>query len=130
MARASTYNKNTAKQICDYIVIGKSVRTISKMEGMPSQDTIFQWLNKYPEFTEQYVRAREAKADYMAEELDEIASNETIPVDRAKLMIETKKWQMSRMQPKKYGDKLEVDNKGEIGLNITVKKYTLDDKTS
>lgn len=30
-------------------------------------------------------------------------------IQRAKLRIETRKWMLSKLAPKKYGDKLEVD---------------------
>ena len=69
-----------------------------------------------------YVRAREARADMMFEEMEEIANekvgesvddNGNIRLDsgwqtRQKLRIDTLKWILSRMNPKKYGDRIET----------------------
>lgn len=91
---------------------------------MPDKSTVMRWLAKYPEFRDQYAGAREAQADYYAEEILEIADDgsndwmerkrgdETIEVEnhevlnRSRLRVDTRKWLMARMSPKKYGDKL------------------------
>ena len=37
-----------------------------------------------------------------------------------KLRSDNRKWIASKLLPKKYGDKIEVDNKGKIDNNLTV----------
>ena len=85
------------------------------------------WLAKHSEFREQYRAAREAQSEIHQEEILEISDNCTDDVQllmgdeeqtelgrinhsaiaRAKLQIDTRKWIMSKMVPKKYGEKLQ-----------------------
>lgn len=133
--RPSEYTVEAAAAICAEIACGKSVREICRADEMPAMSTIFSWLSKHSDFAEQYVRAREAQADYLAEELLEIAddgSNDWMErqgkdgetsgyvvngeaVQRSKLRVDARKWLMSKLQPKKYGDKLQAELTGKDG---------------
>lgn len=90
---------------------------------MPSKQTVLAWLAspERADFLAQYVRAREAQADYYAEEIIEISDDDggDVKVDgqgnermdaefvgRSRLRVDTRKWLMARMAPKKYGDKI------------------------
>ena len=103
---------------------------------MPSLETIRVWLKNKPELSAQYAQAHEAYAESVFEEMLEIADDsrndfmerekngrsfvvlDDEAVSRSRLRIDTRKWMLARMAPKKYGDKIEVDNKhsGTIGL--------------
>lgn len=120
--RPSLYSEEIATTICQRLALGESSRVICEDEGMPSRITLLNWLNTKPEFCAIYARAREAQADHLDEEIQIealAATPETVNV--ARLRIETMKWRAARMAPKKYGDKLELDNKhsGQIAMTIT-----------
>jgi hypothetical protein len=143
MGRPSDYTPETAGLICEQIAEGLSIRTICKEEDMPCMSTIFKWLNIYPEFTEQYARAKEAQADAFAEELLDISddgSNDWLKVhhgdddkevgwrvngeaiQRSRLRVDSRKWLMGKMKPKKYGEKLAhtgADGEGPIEFKLT-----------
>lgn len=89
------------------------------------------WAREIPEFTKHYVLAREALLEHWAEEISEIAddgSNDWIQrehesgrvevilnaehVNRSRLRVDTRKWLLSKLSPKKYGDKIELG--GEV----------------
>lgn len=124
VGRPTDYTTELAIDICSRISQGQSVVTISKQEGMPHQSTIYDWLAKYPEFTERYAKARELQADIFAEEILEIAdtgkndwmeSNDPDnigykvngeAIQRSKLRIDTRKWLAGKLRPKKYGDSI------------------------
>ena len=36
----------------------------------------------------------------------------------AKLQIDTRKWVLSRMNPKKYGDKQQMEHSGDVAVNM------------
>ena len=92
------------------------------------------WLAKEPAFQNQYARAREIQAEYHFEELIEIADDGTNDyvakrdasgaivgwrengewVNRSRLRVDTRKWAMSKMAPKKYGDKTQVEHSGTV----------------
>ena len=129
VGRPSAYSPEVTARICAQIADGKSLRTIAKMEGIPSLTTIFEWLGAKPEFAEQYARAKEAQADAMTEDMLEIADTppqmgergiDSADVADKRLRIDTRKWLASKLKPKKYGDKIEQEIKGEIGLTVQI----------
>ena len=61
--RPTTFSDLIAAEILGQISEGNSLRTICKVSRMPSCSTVFLWLSKYPEFSDQYARAREEQAD-------------------------------------------------------------------
>jgi hypothetical protein len=100
-------------QICEKIATGQSLRSICDEEGMPDASTVTRWLADDAAFCTQYVRAREAQADFYADEIIEIADTEQ-DAAKARNRIEARKWKASKLQPKKYGDKIDVSHSGSI----------------
>jgi hypothetical protein len=62
------------------------------------------WVRDLPSFAVQYARACEAREDDTFDEIIEISDNPEIEPDRARVMIDARKWSLARMAPKKYGD--------------------------
>ena len=119
----SIYTEKLAEQICDYIKEGKTLRTISEIDGMPNKSTILKWRNNNNEFKDQYTRAKEEQSEAFNEELIEIADDLTVEPDRAKLRIETRKWVMGKMKPKKYKENTSAGISEElIMLSETIRK--------
>ena len=116
--RPSKYSDEMAEKICEKIANGRSLRSICAEDGMPTTSTVCKWLIENKEFSEQYARARDKQADYFAEEIIEIADSaeaESAAVAKAKLQIDARKWAASKIAPKKYGDKQELDVKSSDG---------------
>jgi hypothetical protein len=129
--RPSEYTQEIADKICERLAIGVSLRTACKEDDMPSIATVFNWFRSYPEFLEQYTRAKQESADAMADDILDIAddgTNDWMEVNRkgytsweqngeamgrSKLRVETRKWLMAKMKPKKYGDKLDMTTNGK-----------------
>lgn len=110
--RPTIYSKELADAICERIANGESVRSIGRDETMPNASTIFDWALFNKDFSEQYVKAKEIGAEVEAEEMDEIARTEE-DVARAKLRIDTKKWNLSKKLRKRFGDNVDVTSGGE-----------------
>lgn len=135
--RPSTFTEAIGDAICQRIADGQSVREICSDDDMPHMATFFRWLAKdeHKELREQYVRAKEAQAEFMADEINHIAddgSNDWMErfdkegnsigwtlngehVQRSKLRIDSRKWLLSKMLPKKYGDKIQTELSGPDG---------------
>ena len=109
--RPTTYSDRIAAEICGQISEGSSLRSICKVAEMPSCSTVFPWLSKHPEFSEQYARAREEQADAIADECLDIAETEP-DVQRARLKIDVRKWFASKMKPRRYGDRITQEHTG------------------
>ncbi len=129
MGVPSTFTQEVADEICALLVSGDSLRKICRMDGMPAKATIFTWLNNNKEFQDQYTCARAKQADAIFDEMLDIADdseNDYIDlgdgrevvnqeaIQRARLRIDTRKWVLGKMKPKKYGDKIDIDMKAEI----------------
>lgn len=107
-----------------------------------SHGAFLSWCNQDKELANHYARARDIRADILAEEILEIADDKehdtviddngnekpnTEWITRSKLRVDARKWLMAKMQPKKYGDKIEVDNQGEVGLTVKVINFAKKD---
>jgi len=128
IGRPSTFAEEVADAICDRLADGESLRKICLSDDMPAKSTVFKWLGQQPDFADQYARAREAQADALFDEsldiaddgsndwmertredgtADEVLNHEHI--QRSKLRIDTRRWMAGKLRPKKYGEKLELD---------------------
>lgn len=114
VGRPDSYNQTTADRLCRYLAVGESLRKATKHEGMPSIQTVFTWMRNHPDFLEQYTRAKQEAADALVEEMLDIADSETPDVNRDRLRVETRKWIAAKLKPKKYGEKMQVDNTHRI----------------
>lgn len=97
-------------------------RLCAENPDLPCSETIRLWLHRHETFFAQYARAKTMQADLMEEEIVDISdddSRDTIDGDngpqpnsewiaRSKLRVDTRKWLMSKLAPKKYGEKLEL----------------------
>lgn len=115
MARPTSYTDKIGTEICSRIAQGESVRNIVKDKNMPGSSTIFRWLldERYKSFWEQYEKARNIQAELMFEELLDIADARESDVMRDRLRVDVRKWYLSKVVPKKYGDKLDVTTGGD-----------------
>ena len=130
VGRPTDYTPELTAQICERLAIGESLRSICRDDAMPSLASIFLWLGKYPEFSEQYARAREAQAESHADQIVEIADDDKIDPNHKRIMVDARKWVASKLKPKRYGDKLDLEHKGEVGLTVNVVRMTDADNQS
>lgn len=137
MARPSEFGKEVADEICDRLAKGESLRTICQDEKsgwLPSETTVRRWLargemepsSEYGEFRRQYAHAREMQAEHYADEIIAIADAPNVtknPVtgeaelrdpQRDRLRVDARKWYASKLAPKRFGDKVEVEHSGSI----------------
>lgn len=131
--RPSTYSAEIAAIICERLGEGESLRRICNDEGMPAKSTVMLWLAQHSEFSDQYARARETQADYLAEDLLEIADdarNDWMEsngeddkgwiangehIQRSRLRVDARKWLIAKLAPKKYGDRVTQEHTGPGG---------------
>lgn len=125
MARPSEYTQEKADKICEQLAQGISLRTVCASKDMPSAVTVFAWMRENDEFLKQYERAKAESSDALNEvildlgdeaitksqQVDFKASNAV--VSAYKLKADNLKWYMSKMKPKKYGDKLDLTTNGK-----------------
>lgn len=113
--RPTTFSDELASIICERISLGESLRSITSTDDMPNRSTVHNWLlsPEHKDFLDHYEASRILQADVYADEMDDIAKDETIDTQRARLIIDTRKWVSSKLKPKKYGDKIDMTTNGK-----------------
>lgn len=124
------YTKALADRICERLARGETLRAICRDKGMPPESTVRRWyVDDFHGFAAQYARARDMGLDAMADEIMDVADdarNDYMEredpdnpgfnfmgeaVQRSRLRVDARKWYLSKLAPKRYGDKQEVDHK-------------------
>lgn len=104
------------QDLCDWMADGNSVRAYCRKYTQYKPSTICTWLNEYPDFTEQYARAINMRADAKFDKIDEVIDDmrtKVVDPQMARVEIDAIKWQAGKMNPKKYGDSLDMTSGGE-----------------
>jgi hypothetical protein len=106
---------------------GLSLRQSSENANVKAQ-TFLSWVDQDKDLSEQYARARSDMIDKIADDIIKIADEEMIPtgegkvdsamVQKQRLRVDTRKWLLSKMAPKKYGDKLELSGDEQAPVSI------------
>lgn len=128
--------QDKANEILAWIADGKPLREWCRTEGNPTFVTVYNWLDKDKEFALRFAQAREVGQDVIAQECLEIADNgendwmertgkkgESIgwmvngeAVLRSRLRVDTRLKLLAKWNPKKWGDKLQTEHTGELGI--------------
>ena len=117
----SEYDQDIADRICESIARGVSlVRTCDASEDMPCPRTVYRWLRENESFCQNYTRAKEDQADYLAEETLEISDDRDIDPQHKRIMVDTRKWLASKFKPKKYGEKIQQEITGAEGQALAL----------
>lgn len=105
------YSPELASIVLTRIANGESVREISLDKDMPSREAIREWRNKYPEFSKAYLDAKRICAEEYFEEIEDLikSAEDRVDLEKKRYFAETIKWKLSKMFPKKYGDKPDLD---------------------
>ena len=117
---------------------GEPLAVICRTEGYPHPDTVRNWMLADPALAQSIARAREAGEESIAADCLLIADDatgdyrmgeksilvDTDHIQRAKLRIDTRLKLLAKWNPKKWGDKLDVD--ANVSTTITRKVFRKD----
>ena len=132
MAYTKKQRQDIFTEICDRIIQGESLRSaIVKSEINIS--TFFDWVSKYKDMADHYARAMEIRAEIMFGEIMEISDQDpeyvtlkfgqmvdSGEIQNRRLQVDSRKWALSKMMPKKYGTKAD-DQDDNHDNEITIK---------
>ena len=129
--RPTAYTPELGDLICEGIANKKPLaRICDESEELPTTRSVYTWLRTHDEFLRNYERAKEDQADYLAEEILEIADDgrndfmdsadkngevsaatklNSENIQRSRLRVDARKWIASKLKPKRYGDKMHQD---------------------
>ncbi len=127
------YDHIKVDRILDLLADGQSLREICRSEGMPPASTFLGWVLRSPALAELYTRARSMGLQMRGDEITDIADNATNDymdrksetgtqrcldaenVNRSRLRIETRKWELAKLMPRVYGDFERIELTGKDG---------------
>lgn len=108
--------------ICESVLRGMAVDGLSCFKACEAagvaHSTFLTWVDSDRSLSDRYARAREDLIEKIATDTMRIA-DEPVPttmngstdagaVQKQRLQVDTRKWLLSKLAPKKYGDKLEL----------------------
>jgi hypothetical protein len=115
--------QETFELIIKRIEEGEALRKILKDETMPSSRTFYGWIEDDSIKVKQYAHACNERAEHYFDELIDIADEkpertstefgdkiDNGDVQNRRLKIDARKWALSKMNPKKYSDKMQIDS--------------------
>lgn len=119
------FSQDKANAICAELSAGESLRSACLTVGDVSPQSVLRWIEADKAFAEQYTQARARGYALLADQIIEISDdsegdtftddNGNVRTDaervaRSKLRVDSRKWMLSKMLPKVYGDKLAIAN--------------------
>lgn len=107
--------------ICDDIGDGMTMVDACAAYGVPKR-TFMRWVFQDAQVAQAYTHALKMRAAFHAEELENdiqklYAAEDQAEVSALKVAINTRQWIMSRLLPKQYGEKTQVEHTGEVKLD-------------
>ena len=118
------YSSELADEICRRLAAGEGLNTICKDQRMPDESSVRQWVGEDRDgFAPKYARAREMQAEHWVSEIVQIADSvrkgaTSEEVNAARLAVDTRKWVASKLLPRRYGDRLDVQQDGQLTVKI------------
>jgi len=141
IGRPTDYNDQIAEEICASIAASERglIYLCEQNPHWPCRAQIFVWLRRYPEFADQYARAKEyqveVSVDYMQELMNEphkYVDEETgytrLDVAMVRAKMDAIKWQAGKLKPKKYGDAKIEDASNVLHEDVIKRKDELDER--
>lgn len=124
--RPPIYTPELAARVLELLAEGKSLRAICELPEIPDRSTIRGWIDKDVDgFAARYAHARDVGLDVVAEEVIAIAdtpvgSTENGATDSGavadkRLRFDARRWYLSKLAPKRYGEKLTQEITGKDG---------------
>ena len=116
VGRPSEYTPEVGERLLDRLAAGETLRAICDDSDMPYRRTVRRWREESPEFAAAYARARAVGLDQLADETVAVADSATAEdVAVARLRVDTRKWLVSKLAAKKYGERIAHEVEGSGG---------------
>ena len=119
--------------ICERISFGESLLQICGHDNMPGKTVVYEWLQKYHDFAEQYQWSREFQADFFADQVLEVArsvrgkSREEILA--ARLLVDALRWRAGQ-QSGKWNSRARLTHSETAGVQFNINLASVPQTTS
>lgn len=79
-----------------------------------TREAFYKWLDDDDSLVDRYARAKEAQHELMAQEILSIADDREEDANSRRVRVDSRKWLLSKLMPKKYGDRLDLNAQIEV----------------
>lgn len=122
MSRPDYDQPAVVEAVCERLAGGESLSAVCRAKGMPTLRTFLRWCEADDAVAGEYNRALQARAEWYSAEHDRIRKT---AVDRdtsaaARVQLCGLEWQMSRMAPRRYGDRIDVAVDASFDLSAII----------
>jgi hypothetical protein len=126
----TNYSREIADTICTRMSEGESLRAICRDPGMPSEGTIRGWsVRDVDGFGDRYRAARQLLLEYWADQIVDIADDEESDPRSRQIRTGVRQWLMSKLAPRRYGEKVQIGGDPESPLQIMHHQVSLSELT-
>jgi hypothetical protein len=100
---------------------GEELLRIIQDVGMPPASTLHRWMDGDSSLLARYQRARESLAEHIDLEIRDLI-DQTTPenFNATKTKMNALQWRAARLNPKRYGDRIQADVSGDLQVQTTV----------
>ena len=117
------YSDELFEKICDKIATSAVGLHQACKENDLHPSNFYRWIAENEKLRDKYTQARDVQADLLADQIIQLADDKShdtqagefgevgnaAAIQRSRLQVEARKWIAAKLKPKKYGDKVEVD---------------------
>src|ERR1051326_1917555 len=126
----TNYTRAISDIICTRMSEGESLRAICRDPGMPSEGTVRGWaVRDVDGFDQRYRAARQMLLEYWADQIVDIADDEESDPRSRQIRTGVRQWLMSKLAPRRYGDKVQIGGDPESPLQIMHREISLSELT-
>lgn len=97
---------------------GASLRTAAEQARLGSEAAIRRLVANDPHFATQYTRARDLGLDALADQVIAIADDQTLDPNSRRVMMDARRWYLSKLAPKRYGERMEHTHTVSLEVNM------------
>jgi len=123
LGRPTDYSLELATEICRQVANnGLALNTLCKKNpSWPTRSTIYEWLRRYKDFSDMYIKAKKDQVTALVDDILEISDDSSQDdkededgnyscnsewINRCRLRVDTRKWIAAKLVPRLYGDNM------------------------
>src|SRR5258706_8280968 len=103
----TNYSPEIADTICNHMAEGRSLRSVCSDPGLPSEGTVRGWAARNVNgFGDRYRAARLLLLEFWSDQIVDIADDGDLDPRDRQMRVNTRQWLMSKLAPRRYGERL------------------------
>jgi hypothetical protein len=123
----TSYTLEIVTEICRRVANGETLRQVCRDPGMPPESTFREWVMADRDgLAAKYAHSRALLLDVWADEVVDVADDQNLDPQARRVMVDARKWLLSKLRPQRYGDRLLVAGDPENPIQMLHKSVSDD----